>query len=105
MMSFETVRLQFGALSEDEVGRWISAALLHADGPPGAWRFQEIDVARLRLIVELRHDLEIEEQALPVVLSLVDQIYDMRRRMLRLNEALAEVPAEVRAALVAKLGK
>jgi len=37
------------------------------------------------------------------VLSLVDQLYDMRRRMLRLNDALGEVPAELRARLLDRL--
>jgi chaperone modulatory protein CbpM len=103
MISFEVIQLEFRDLTKDELGRWIDLAFVRAEGPPGEWRFQEIDVARIRLILELRHTLEIEEQSLPVILSLVDQLYDMRRRIGRLNEALADLPPEVRTALVAKL--
>jgi chaperone modulatory protein CbpM len=103
MISFERIKLEFHDLSEDELGRWINLSLVRADGPPGAWIFQDIDVARIRLIVELRHTLEVEEQSLPVILSLVDQLYDMRRCVTRLNTALADLPAEVRSALLAKL--
>jgi chaperone modulatory protein CbpM len=103
MITFEALKVELRDLDREELGRWIEAALVRAEGTPGAWRFQEIDAARIRLILELRHDLEVEEPTLPVVLSLVDQLYDMRRRMRRLNEALTEVPPEIRAALLTRL--
>ncbi len=103
MISFDTIRIEFTDLDADELGRWIAAELVRAEGPAGAWAFQEIDVARIRLIRELRRELEIEERSLPVVLSLMDQLYDLRRRMARLNAAMAEVPAEVRAVLLERL--
>ena len=43
--------------------------------------FHEIDVARVRLIHDLRHDMDIGEDAIPLVLSLLDQVYDLRSRM------------------------
>jgi chaperone modulatory protein CbpM len=54
--------------------------------------------------MELREHLEIEEPALPTVLSLLDQLYDMRRRLRGLNAALeATVPPEIRLRLFEKL--
>ncbi|HQT47107.1 MAG: hypothetical protein B7X08_01650 [Acidocella sp. 20-63-7] len=103
MISFQRLQIEFQGLNPDEVERWIGAELLRAEGKPGAWEFEEIDVARLRLIFELRHELEVEEETLPVILSLVDQLYDMRRRMKRLNEALADIPEDLRARLVERL--
>jgi chaperone modulatory protein CbpM len=104
MISFESIRLEIHGLEGEELGRWIGAELVRAEGGFGAWRFTEIDAARVRLIWELRHGLEVEERSLPVVLSLLDQVYDMRRRMARLNGALGELPEDVRARLVARLG-
>ena len=103
MITFDSIKLEILGLDAEELARWIGAELVRADGPPGAWRFEEIDVARIRLILELRHELEVEERSLPIVLSLMDQLYDLRRRMARLNEALAEVPAEVRLKLLGRL--
>ena len=54
------------------------------------------DVARLRLIQELHHDLAIDHEAMPVVLSLVDEMYTLRRRIAALARAVAETPEEVR---------
>ena len=56
--------------------------------------------------MELRENLEIEEPALPTVLSLLDQLYDMRRRLRGLNAALEEtVPLELREKLQQKLDR
>lgn len=99
MISLKTLKLELHELNDEELGRWIAAALVRAEGQPGAWLFEDIDVARIRLILELRRDLEIEEESLPVVLSLLDQLYDMRRQMARVNTALANLPADIRAAM------
>jgi chaperone modulatory protein CbpM len=56
-------------------------------------------VARIRLIVELRDVLEIDEPALPTVLSLLDQLYGLRRQMRQLNTALEILPPDLRAAV------
>jgi chaperone modulatory protein CbpM len=44
-------------------------------------------VARARLIVELRDTAEVNDAAMPVVLSLLDQLYDLRRQLRRLHRA------------------
>jgi chaperone modulatory protein CbpM len=54
--------------------------------------FRDIDVARIRLIVELHTELEVETPTLPLVLSLLDQLYATRRAMRQLIDAL-EPPA------------
>ena len=65
--------------------------------------FHEVDVARVRLIQELRYDLAIDEEALPVVLHLLDQVYALRRRLRQMHDVIATQPDEVRAALLARL--
>jgi chaperone modulatory protein CbpM len=58
---------------------------LRAEGQPV---FEEIDVARVRLIVELRDELDLGEPAIPVVLSLLDQLHGAHGRLQRLISAL-----------------
>jgi chaperone modulatory protein CbpM len=67
----------------------------------GIWIFQDIDIARVSLIYDLRRHLDTSEETLPVVLSLLDQVYDMRRRLNAVSRALENQPAEVRTALLA----
>jgi chaperone modulatory protein CbpM len=100
MMTIERVFMEVRELASEDLERWIAAELVRPDGERGDWRFAEIDVARIRLILELRDVLEISEPALPTVLSLLDQLYGMRRRMRQLNEAMeAHLAPDVRAAL------
>jgi chaperone modulatory protein CbpM len=56
-------------------------------------------VARIRLIHELRHDLAVGDEAVPVVLQLIDQLYSTRHRLLRLGAVLARQPDPVRQAI------
>jgi chaperone modulatory protein CbpM len=106
MISIETILLELQDLSPDDLTRWIGEELVRPEGPPGNYRFHEIDVARVRLIMELRGTLEVNETALPAVLHLLDQIYALRRQMRRLNTALAEiVPEDIRMALTDHLAR
>lgn len=66
---------------------------------PGERRFQDIDVARLKLIHELRVDLALGDEAVPVVLKLLDQIHALRYQLHCLSEAMADQPEEVREAI------
>ena len=88
MMTWETVVVTIAGLDRGEVEGWIAQDLVRPAQQDGDWLFRDIDVARLQLIQELRHDLRLEEDALPVVLRLMDQLYDARRRLRRLRDAV-----------------
>jgi chaperone modulatory protein CbpM len=90
-------------LDEAEIHRWVELSWLRPAGPPGGWVFEEVDVARIRLIVELR-ELALDEEAMPVVLSLLDQLHATRRRLRLLQQAADEAaPDAVRERLRALL--
>src|SRR5919205_345074 len=95
MRSLPEVVAELGLESEAEVLRWVEAECLRPE-PGGGYRFRAIDVARLRLIRELDRDLAVDREAIPVVLDLLDQVYDLRRRVRALAEALAEEDEAVR---------
>lgn len=84
-------------LPREELDRWIANQWVRPDVSAGSIGFAEIDIARVRLIQELRDELDINEAAMPVVLSLLDQLYDHRRRLRALCEA---IPAELRERLL-----
>lgn len=88
MMTWEAVVVTVAGLDRGEVEGWIAQDLVRPAQQDGDWLFRDIDVARLELIQELRHDLRLEEDALPVVLRLMDQLYDARRRLRRLRDAV-----------------
>jgi chaperone modulatory protein CbpM len=92
-----------GDLHVTEVERWIAEAWVLPENADGVYVFHEVDVARVRLIVELRRDMAIDDEAMPVVLNLLDQLYALRRRLKRVTAALDALPPELRAAIAARV--
>ncbi len=94
MIGIEVLVTQLSGLQRQDLERWIRNEWVRPDGRDGNYAFGEIDVARVRLIQELRDEMQVNEDALPVVLSLLDQLYDQRRRMRELGAALLRTAPE-----------
>ena len=58
--------------------------------------FEEVDLARLRFIAELKRDFAINDEAVPLVLHLVDELHLLRQCLAAIGEALADRPGEQR---------
>jgi chaperone modulatory protein CbpM len=78
-----------------EVG-WVTPERRERDEPT----FSDLDIARVCLICDLRRDLAVEEETVPLVLSLLDQVYTLRRQMKALSGALRQQPEDVRDAIL-----
>jgi chaperone modulatory protein CbpM len=103
MTSFDAVIRLVGGLEAEELRRWIAERWVRPENGAEGYVFAEVDVARVRLIRELRYELAIDEEAIPVVLQLLDQVYALRRRLRVVVEAIDAQPAEIRAALLARI--
>ena len=100
MITLDILVANEAGLDRVAIEHWIAEGWVRPRAGGGGWVFDEIDVARLHLIRALRQDYLLQEEALPVVLGLLDQLYDSRRRLRRLCHALARTaPPELRAAL------
>ena len=86
-----------------ELRQWVERGWVVPEGPSDGWEFQDIDVARVRLIRALRHEMEVGEDALPMVLSLLDQVYDLRRTLRDVLRAVERQGPPVREAVTAAL--
>jgi chaperone modulatory protein CbpM len=62
--------------------------------------FSDLDVARVCLICDLVHDMAVDEETVPLVLSLLDQVYALRRQMNALTGAIQRQPEDVRRAIL-----
>ena len=88
MISIDVLITQLAGLQRQDLERWISNDWVRPDRQTDDCMFKEIDVARVRLIQELRDEMQVNEEVLPIVLSLIDQLYDQRRRMRELCDML-----------------
>lgn len=66
--------------------------------------FNEADVARVRLICDLRRDMAVNDEAVPVVLQLLDQVYALRDTLAELRAAIDAASPEAREEILSKLG-
>lgn len=105
MTTLDELLRQHGQLTEVHVERWVSRGLLRPDGSGDSWRFEQIDVARARLLGELVDELGFEEEAVETVVDLVDQVHTLRRQLDLLGHAIAEQPAATREAIAAALDR
>jgi chaperone modulatory protein CbpM len=78
--------------------RWVLP--LQQDGD---YIFSEADIARVQMILELRRDCAIDDEAMGVVLGLLDQLYGLRRQMRDLLSAVAELPEAQREMLLKRV--
>jgi chaperone modulatory protein CbpM len=49
-------------------------------------RLSEIDLSRAQLIHDLKHDLGVNDEGVPIILDLIDQLHGLRRVMKELLE-------------------
>ena len=66
--------------------------------------FADIDVARVRLIHDLRYGMGVEDDAIPLVLSLLDQVYALRGSLQSVMHAIDTQPPAICGAILADLG-
>lgn len=87
-----------------DLDEWIARGWVRPDAGDPEPRFAEIDVARVQLLCELRQDCEVNDGALPIVLSLLDQVHGLRRALRALTEAVHELPPDMRDRVRDRLG-
>jgi chaperone modulatory protein CbpM len=99
VISFEDLLLRYEGLDRRELVHWVENRWVLPEREDRTWIFHEVDVARVELILEIRNEFAIEDDTMSLVLGLLDQVYDLRRHLGRLCDALAVQPPEIQAAV------
>jgi chaperone modulatory protein CbpM len=60
---------------------WLAEEWIVPRGAAPEPEFVEVDVARAELIRDLKHDLDINDAGIGVILNLVDQVHGLRRTL------------------------
>lgn len=107
MKRLDELVAEVGPITEIELHRWIELSWVRPSIESETYFFSDIDVARVRMICDIRYTCNVEEETMPLVLSLLDQLYSARRTVRQLTDAVAEQPDDIREAifkLIAKTG-
>ena len=82
---------------------WVDAGWLVPGVASGEWTFSEIDLARTRLIRDLTVDLGVNDEGVPIILGLIDQLHGLRRALGDMLVTLRSQPASTRERFAAEL--
>ena len=103
MMRVDDIVAAIAGLQRSDLEDWIREELVTPQQDAGTLLFSEMECARIRLICTLHYELEIDAGTLPVVLSLIDQLYDTRQRLLSLAAAVAAQDKTVQTAIISAM--
>ncbi|MFZ5750268.1 MAG: hypothetical protein ACOY5U_04295 [Pseudomonadota bacterium] len=98
----ETVRRVPG-LTEERLTRFVAAEVVRPVQGEAGEGFAQVDVARLRLACELCDGYALEDEALAMVMHLIDRMHGMRRDLHAMVLAVAAEGDEVRQRIVRRI--
>jgi len=104
MMHLTAVLALFTDLGEPELTAWVERGWIRPEQAAAGPVFHDIDIARVRLIHDLRIGMLIEDETIPVILSLLDEVHDLREGLRAVLRAVDAQPAPVREAILATIG-
>jgi chaperone modulatory protein CbpM len=82
-----------------ELRSWVRAGWIKPAQSDAGPHFDELDIARIRLICDLRKDMALPNDAVPMILSLLDQVHGLRHELQCLGDAINRQPEQTRKAI------
>ena len=87
--------LERARLDRETLEMWIEEEWLLPGRTANELAFTEMDLARAKLIRDLKHDMGVNDEGVGVVLNLLDQIHGLRKAMADLLRTAHEQSAGV----------
>jgi chaperone modulatory protein CbpM len=90
-------------LTQSRLVGFIEGAFVRPQRVAHGYVFRQIDIARLELLCDLSLDLDLDETALSIVLSLLDQLHAARQDLAVVARAMETLPADLQAGIAAQM--
>ena len=103
MISETGIIARFTKLNAQVLERWIAAGWLKPRRGDAGFLFDESDVARTHLLCDLCYDMDLRDEELTMVLSLIDQLHSTRAILRAMTTAVHSQPQEIREAILANV--
>jgi chaperone modulatory protein CbpM len=105
MLTVQQVCAELQLSEERELLAWVERRWVLPARDDQGYVFDDVDLARLRLICDMQRELSIDEDTVPLILSLLDQVYTLRRAMRDLQAAIDAAPSDAREVILERLKK
>src|SRR3954447_24174027 len=90
-------------LDAEVLQQWMQAGWLLPQEEGRTPNFSEIDLARAQLIRDLKHDLGVNDEGIPVILDLLDQLHGLRRALRELLSTIDVQPEPKRRRIIEEM--
>ena len=91
------------SLTAERLSHFESLRILTPVMTPDGPRYRSLDVRRVTLLCELTDDFEVNEDALVIIMSLLDQLHGAHSRLEQMARAIDEEPSEIKLRLSQRL--
>ena len=82
-------------LTRSQLVRFIEGEFISPQRGAGGYVFRRIDIARLEFLCDMSQDLDLDETALGIVISLFDQLHAARQDLAALARVIDNLPPEL----------
>lgn len=103
MLEIREVLARIERLSADRLSICLTEAWVRPHMSENGPVFDQTDLARLQLILDLTEDMGVNDEAVPVILDLIDEVNTLRRRMRALDAALEVEDRDAYEAVILRL--
>lgn len=92
-------------LTRSQLLSFVEGELVRPEREGSGYIYRRVDIARLELLCDLSHDLDLDETALGIVISLIDQLHVARQDLAKMARAIDSLPADTQAQIMAAMKK
>jgi len=87
---------RFSCLDRQVLLAWVEEGVVEPRSDNDELVFDPADEARVALACDLHYRMGLDHASLPIILSLIDQLHDVRHHLRTITRAVAEQPDEIR---------
>lgn len=87
-------------LTRHQLVGFIECDLVQPERGEAGYVFRAIDIARLELLCDLSLDLDLDETALGIVLSLLDQLHAARQELAAIARVIDGLPSDLKSRIL-----
>lgn len=94
--SEDEVVIRVTRLTRVQLVRFVEADFIKPQRHSDGYVFNAIDIARLELLCDLSQDVGLDETALGIVISLIDQLHAARQDLAAIARVIDALPVDLR---------
>lgn len=99
----EQVIAHVSTLTAERLRHFESLRIITPVQTPEGPRYRTLDLRRITLLCELTDDFEVNEDALVIIMSLLDQLHGAQDRLEQVVQAIGAEPSEIKLRLSRRL--